>query len=354
MHHHEADTACCSAASAGVTLPRAPGGQGRTEGCSGKSSPLGTQGPPDRTRSPELATASSGPERASGETDPGPTTVSARQGPALDLEGFVMRPFSRGTRLAPLLMLTILLALAAVSPAFADADDDQVCEGFDSGKIDTVGDPDTVEFDAPEGKLISGYCVKAGSANQEDGGPVFVSVDPPAASVTIAHPSGKAVSHYAVQYTDDTPPEVCEFDENLPADDPACVEDEVEVCEFDENLPADDPACVEDEVEVCDFDETLPADDPACVEDEVEVCDFDENLAADDPACEVEVEDVVIEQEDDEDADEAEVEEQVETAVLGVTVARTLPATGSSLLLLTLAGLTALGTGGTLLLRGKR
>jgi LPXTG-motif cell wall-anchored protein len=267
-----------------------------------------------------------------------------------------MRPFSRGAGVAPLLMLTILLALSAVAPAFADADDDQVCEDLDSGKIDTTGDPADVEVHAPEGKLISGYCVKAGSANQEDGGPVFILVDPPLASVTIAHPSGRAVSHYAVQYTDDTPPEVCELDGTLAADDPACVEDEVEACALDETLPADDPACVEDDVEACALDETLPADDPACVEDEdeVEACAFDETLAADDPACEVEVADVVIEQEDDEDADEPKVEEQVETSVLGVTLARSLPATGSSLLLLTLAGLTALGTGGTMLRRGKR
>ena len=40
------------------------------------------------------------------------------------------------------------------------------------------------------------------------------------------------------------PVEPCEFDETLPADDPACVEPEGEVCQFNANLPANDPACV--------------------------------------------------------------------------------------------------------------
>ncbi|UUZ59181.1 hypothetical protein [Nocardioides sp. B-3] len=39
--------------------------------------------------------------------------------------------------------------------------------------------------------------MKAGSA-QQGNGPVNVVVDPPAASVTITHPSGKDISHYTV------------------------------------------------------------------------------------------------------------------------------------------------------------
>ena len=59
---------------------------------------------------------------------------------------------------------------------------------------------------APEGKLISGYCVKAGSANQGLG-PEFYTVDPPAKSVTISHSSGKDISHYSLTFVDEqTPP----------------------------------------------------------------------------------------------------------------------------------------------------
>lgn len=61
-------------------------------------------------------------------------------------------------------------------------------------------------IDAPEGMLISGYCVKAGSINQDTDetelGPVEVTVSPPASSVEISHPSGKDISHYIVFYVE--------------------------------------------------------------------------------------------------------------------------------------------------------
>jgi hypothetical protein len=73
---------------------------------------------------------------------------------------------------------------------------ENTCE--DNGtKVDVVGDHATVEVTAPDGFLISGYCVKAGSARQGDG-PELVVVDPPAATVTISHSSGKDVSHYTI------------------------------------------------------------------------------------------------------------------------------------------------------------
>jgi hypothetical protein len=73
---------------------------------------------------------------------------------------------------------------------------ENTCE--DNGtKVDVVGDHATVEVSAPDGFLISGYCVKAGSARQGDG-PELVVVDPPAATVTISHSSGKDVSHYTI------------------------------------------------------------------------------------------------------------------------------------------------------------
>lgn len=65
------------------------------------------------------------------------------------------------------------------------------------GKVDVTGEQVTLEVTAEPGYLITGYCVKAGSDKQGDG-PVDVVVDPPAATVTISHPSGKAISHYTL------------------------------------------------------------------------------------------------------------------------------------------------------------
>ncbi|KZE92863.1 hypothetical protein AVP42_02129 [Agromyces sp. NDB4Y10] len=106
----------------------------------------------------------------------------------------------------------LLLAGGAVAfstaPAYA-AQNDQVCAGLDSGKIDTQGDVSSVTITAPEGYLITEYCVKAGSANQGLG-PEYVTVDPPVKSLEITHSSTKDVSHYSFAYekeqTHTTPP----------------------------------------------------------------------------------------------------------------------------------------------------
>lgn len=59
---------------------------------------------------------------------------------------------------------------------------------------------------APEGFLIDGYCVKAGS-DESDAGAEYVTVNPPQATVTITHSSGKAVSHYSYSLVEiQTPP----------------------------------------------------------------------------------------------------------------------------------------------------
>lgn len=127
-----------------------------------------------------------------------------------------------------LLLPASTLVLAAGS-ASAEDSTDQVCQGLDSGKIDTTGDPKTVTLTAPDGKLIDGYCVKAGSENSGDG-PVYVTVDPPVKTLTISYPGGKDISHYSVSYTDApsctthpntpgcvTPPDACP---NMPGTQP--------------------------------------------------------------------------------------------------------------------------------------
>jgi hypothetical protein len=100
------------------------------------------------------------------------------------------------TRLRVIMMLFIALGMmiASGSVAAAQNDNEQVCAG---DKVDVGGEQTSIVVNAPEGYLISEYCVKAGSAEQGDG-PEYVTVDPPASSVTISHSSGKAISHYSL------------------------------------------------------------------------------------------------------------------------------------------------------------
>lgn len=105
-------------------------------------------------------------------------------------------------------------AAAFAAPVLTDTEqflgDAKVCEAYDSGKIDTTGDPESVTVEAPEGQLISGYCVKAGSVKQGEGvgGAYYVTLDEPAASVTITYPwgGGREISHYALSYATATEP----------------------------------------------------------------------------------------------------------------------------------------------------
>ncbi len=119
---------------------------------------------------------------------------------------------------------------AFAAPVLTDSEDYlenvQVCEGYDSGKIDTTGDPMEVTVEAPEGQLISGYCVKAGSVKQGEGkgGAYFVDLDEPAATVTITYPwgtaTGRAISHYALVYTEATTTEPTP-EQSVPGEEPA-------------------------------------------------------------------------------------------------------------------------------------
>lgn len=95
----------------------------------------------------------------------------------------------------------ILIAIFALGSlglmANAGANDNPgVCAG---SHITPSGDTKAITVTAPEGKLISAYCVKAGSLKQGNG-PVYVTVDPPTKTVTISHPSGKDISHYTVTF----------------------------------------------------------------------------------------------------------------------------------------------------------
>ncbi len=128
---------------------------------------------------------------------------------------------NRGTaRAAACALLIFGGGWSALGASPVRAADEGVCAGQSSGKIDVSGSHTTLTVVAPEGQLISGYCVKAGSINNENG-PVYVSVNPPAAQVTISHPSGKDISHYSVLYVASTPaPAVTDVCSNLGGDQP--------------------------------------------------------------------------------------------------------------------------------------
>ncbi|NHC24578.1 hypothetical protein G6553_15535, partial [Nocardioides sp. IC4_145] len=106
-------------------------------------------------------------------------------------------------RIAPLAALAaaaVVVPVVSLAPtSVAAPSTDQVCAPLSSGKIDTKGDPMAVTVHAPAGKMIVGYCVKAGSA-QQGNGPVTADLGKPVHTLTITHPSGKAVSHYSVRY----------------------------------------------------------------------------------------------------------------------------------------------------------
>lgn len=110
-----------------------------------------------------------------------------------------------------------VLSFCAAAPAAVAAPGD-VCGPLGSGKIDTTGDPFTVTLTAPAGQVITGYCVKAGSAKQGDG-PVYVELDPSqwASSIIISHPSGKAVSHYSFSVGAPAPAPAPEPEPEVPA-----------------------------------------------------------------------------------------------------------------------------------------
>ena len=107
-----------------------------------------------------------------------------------------------------LLAAALVLSLGVGSAASAEVG---LCPAGDSGKVDVSGENVTLTITAPDGFVITGYCVKAGSVKQGLGSESYV-VDPPATSVVISHSSGKAISHYS--YTLDESEEECPPEDN--------------------------------------------------------------------------------------------------------------------------------------------
>lgn len=98
-------------------------------------------------------------------------------------------------------LLAVLVALA-VGVGSAASSDTGVCAEGDSGKVDVYGDDVTLTLTAPDGYVITSYCVKAGSTKQGLGLETYT-VDPPAQEVVITHSSGKAISHYSYTVAQD-------------------------------------------------------------------------------------------------------------------------------------------------------
>ena len=86
-----------------------------------------------------------------------------------------------------LLLPTLAVLGAQASPAAAS----EVCPGTHLSPPDDTTESFT--YTAPDGYLIAGWCVKAGNTAENHD-----LSDAPVASVTIAHSSGKDVSHYSV------------------------------------------------------------------------------------------------------------------------------------------------------------
>jgi hypothetical protein len=87
-----------------------------------------------------------------------------------------------------------LVLLGGAMPANADPAEGQICPAGDSGKIDVTGDAKYVKVYAPEGMVITAYCVKAGRYAE------IVTLDYPVNHLYIKHSSYKDVSHYSVWY----------------------------------------------------------------------------------------------------------------------------------------------------------
>ncbi|WP_244666915.1 PT domain-containing protein [Myceligenerans indicum] len=130
-----------------------------------------------------------------------------------------------------LLAVGLGAAPAAAAPLVADTTeyvDVNTCKdvpGFEGAtKKDVTGEQYSVTVDAPDGELISAYCVKAGST-KNGGGPLVVTLDEPASSVEIEYfdqeEKQKAISHYAVLTVNCPSDEPSDEPSDGPSDEPS-------------------------------------------------------------------------------------------------------------------------------------
>ena len=156
-----------------------------------------------------------------------------------------MNTLTRAMTILSLSVAATVPTLLAAGPTLAI--DNQVCGGLDTGKIDTPNGPGSVTVTAPSGKLVSGYCVKAGSA-QNGNGPVYVTVNPPQPSVTFSYPGGKDISHYSASFVGvpvETTPTVPETTPTVPETTPTVPETTPTVPETTPTIPDTTPTVPE-------------------------------------------------------------------------------------------------------------
>jgi hypothetical protein len=106
--------------------------------------------------------------------------------------------------IATLSLSIVVIAMTAMVGVAQGVPGDQVCPPLDSGKIDVSGENTSLTVTAPPGMEITGYCVKAGSANQGLGAEITDIEN--TATVTLEHSSGKAISHYSLDLPPPPPP----------------------------------------------------------------------------------------------------------------------------------------------------
>ena len=97
-------------------------------------------------------------------------------------------------KFAPLVVAIVALAVMVTPTAFA-AGKAENCAVLDSGRITPPAGTASVTVTAPDGFLISDYCVKSGNV-KSGGGAVNVN-NADAETVTFVYPGGKKIGHYS-------------------------------------------------------------------------------------------------------------------------------------------------------------
>lgn len=107
--------------------------------------------------------------------------------------------------------------IAGAPVAATPGGEGKVCP--EEGKVPGSGQETSVTVVAPDGMVIVGYCVKAGSYQQGDG-PETVDLAQPVTEITFSHSSGKAISHYTVFYAA-APTQTPSPSPSVPGDEPS-------------------------------------------------------------------------------------------------------------------------------------
>ena len=111
----------------------------------------------------------------------------------------VRKMFSPLACIGTAMVMALVATTLAMPQAALASGNDQVCQPQDD-HIEPDGNYTEMTVTAPAGKVITGYCVKAGSANSGNGPEYVDGLN--ATEVTFSHSSGKDISHYVVFYGD--------------------------------------------------------------------------------------------------------------------------------------------------------